>query len=209
MQKVAHLSGTVSSYVEGTGFDLTPNCGQGRSHSDHSVAGTPAAIHVTLTTTMTITSGSPATTLANGASVTVEGDTDATTGVVTAAVVHVRDATDDSGMGMSSDSTSPRGVHVLGAVASLLSDGVSFTLTVRDGEHIPAANSALTVKTDASTVFMQGRTLATLSAVPAGSYVFVEGTLDPATSILTAHTVAVLPPASTGHDWPDSTLEYH
>jgi hypothetical protein len=204
-QKVAHLSGTVSNYVEGSGFDLTPDCGQ---HGPRrATAGVPSTLHVTLTAATLITSGSGATAaVANGATVSVKGDTDAANGGVTATVVHVRDAANETGGG--GNSAAPRSVRVMGRVASLGSDGASsFTLTVRDGEHLPAAAAGtLTVQTTASTTFRQGKsdtaTAATFSAVTANSYVFAVGTLDPSTGVLTATTVAILPDAPPGHAWP-------
>lgn len=208
-QKVAHLTGTVSNYVAGSGFDLTPNCGQhdAGGGASGSSAGTPSTVHVTLTSATTITagdsSGDGTSALADGVTVSVEGSTDATTGAVTATVVHVRDSSDTDSSGTGTSDTAPRPAQALGAVASLGSDGTSFTLTVRDGEHLSAAPAGtLTVQTSASTTFLQGKTTATFAAVAAGSYVFVSGTLDPATETLTAKTVAVLPAAPSGGEWP-------
>ena len=199
-QVVAHISGTVSNYVAGSGFDLAPDCGR---QSGQGNPGTPALLHVTLTPTTAVTSGigSTATALANGLTVAVEGAPDATTHAVTATVVHIGNPGDSGPRPQPEPGKRP--VRVMGTVASLGADGASFTVTVRDGDHLPpGANGVLTVNTNARTTFEQGPTPAAFSAVTVGSYIFTEGTLDPATGALTAGTVAVLPAAPAGQSWP-------
>jgi hypothetical protein len=53
-QNVANLSGAVSNYVAGSGFDLTPNCGQGSTTTN---VATPAVIHVAITSATAIIQG--------------------------------------------------------------------------------------------------------------------------------------------------------
>jgi hypothetical protein len=156
---------------------------------------------VTLNSSTAITfSSSTVTALANGVTVTVEGTADPTTQTIAATVVDAHDASTAS----TPNPTPVAGsVLLMGTVAALGTDGTSFTLTVRDGEHMPTTTTGtVTVQTSSTTTIDQGHTAATFSAITAGSYVFAVGTLDSTTGTLTANTVAVLPAPPTGASWP-------
>jgi hypothetical protein len=196
-QKIAHVDGLVSNYVAGAGFDLTPDCGQGKGNGDTPApnAGTPSVIHVTLTGATTISA--PSAPLANGSAVIVDGTPDAT-GAITATVVTTIDARQH---GPDPDQTSPRPAQLVGVVTALGSGG-TFTVALRDGEHIPHSAGAVTVQTSPQTLVYNGSETTQLASVTASSYVVVSGTFAPATGILTATIVGILPMPPPGQTWP-------
>jgi hypothetical protein len=170
MQHTAQLQGTVANLNGTTSFTLQgPN---GRT------------ITVALTSTTTITSGQTgsAITLANGQNVIVAGTYDPATTTLTATSVTLNDY------------TTINHAQAEGTVASINTTAGSFVLTVERAGGIQPTGGTITVATNSSTTFLQGRHQAvSLSTLTVGADVQVNGTFDTTTQTLTANFVGLHP----------------
>ena len=178
-----HLTGTVANLNGTTGFDLQTQSGRTAS--------------VVLTSTTTITSGQTgsAIALSNGQSVSVEGSVDATTKVLTATSVVLNDYT-----------TIPR-AEVRGTVASVDTSTNTFVLTITQAEHFQPTGGTITVATNSSTHFPNGRqSQGTFADVVAGNTVGVMGSFDTPSQTLTASAV-LLKQDMPGHGGPNGNGE--
>lgn len=168
--KRAELTGTVSNFVAGTGFDLT--------------LANSSSVHVILTANTAIftRSNGAAGALSSGIPVEVKGAFDTSTQTVTADSVKIEDHIngDDHGQHV-------EGANAEGTVASVDATAKSFVLTLEEAEHFTPPAGTITVVTTSSTIFARRHGgAATFADVVGGVKLEATGTFDAAANTLTA-----------------------
>ncbi|MGC4042973.1 MAG: DUF4382 domain-containing protein [Armatimonas sp.] len=201
---VVKASGVLPALAEGQGDGL-PNK---QRHEEGEYRGTISSLSGTapdLTFTLTTGSGQVVTvttsastalygaTLADGATVSIDGTVDATTGVLAATRVGV--------CGTGGPSANARTPRAGGTASNLDATAGTFTLTFERAQCLTPDATTLTVVTNSSTVFRadDGSTTDSatfFTALATTPNVQVEGTFDEATNTLTATEVRVFNPAN-------------